>query len=230
MAANHTGWLDIPDSFGRRRRCPSSPKREVNTLAVLRHARAPSTHRLHQPRRAHQGGARTATRSASACLQGDALVIFPEGTSERRQPRASVQERAVRRRRNRARRGRRAPHQRYPPVQPVSVAYVGLARHADGPRGPAVLRLVRRHGAGAASVGGVQGRAPSTWWSNSIRRCPSRGGRPQAHGRARRDRGARGRGAGATGFDLAPPHPDEALHRGTATASTRKRRRNNLAL
>ena len=43
---------------------------------------------------------------------------------------------------------------RHAPVQPVSVAYVGLARHADGPGEPAVLRLVWRHGAGPASVGG----------------------------------------------------------------------------
>ena len=76
---------------------------------------------------------------------GDALILFPEGTSGDGNlvlPFKSALFSSVFNRRSDAAIA----------VQPVSVAYTRLDGHAARPFLAAVLRLVRRHGAGAASV------------------------------------------------------------------------------
>ena len=79
LVANHTSWLDIvifsavaPLSF--------VAKAEVATLAVLRHPGAAAAHRLRRAR-APQRHRRARDAIRERLLAGDALVLFPEGTS-----------------------------------------------------------------------------------------------------------------------------------------------------
>ena len=79
MVANHTSWLDIL-VLRRSRAFPSSPRPKWRAGRSFRRwpdCRRPSSSTASAARRP----ARRATRSASACEAGDALVLFPEGTS-----------------------------------------------------------------------------------------------------------------------------------------------------
>ena len=125
IVANHTSWLDII-VFSAAGRVSFVAKSEVATLAVLRHAGAGCSETVFVERaRRSARPARRATRSASGCSHGDALVLFPEGTSNdgnRVLPFKSALMGAVEaERRRRTQGGKRAV-----PVQPVSIAYVGL--------------------------------------------------------------------------------------------------------
>ena len=163
LLANHSSWLDIvifsavaPLSF--------VAKSEVNSWPFFGTlARLQRTVFVDRARRSETGAARDAIRERLAA--GDALVLFPEGTSND----------GNRSCRSRARCWRRAEavleDGRQVPVQPVSTAYVGAPRHSDGAREPAALCLVWRHGTGAASVGGADRPGRWMWWSSSMTPC-----------------------------------------------------------
>ena len=152
LLANHTSWLDIvifsavtPLSF--------VAKSEVNDWPFFGTlARLQRTVFVTRAKRSETGEARRRHR-ANGCRQGDVLVLFPEGTSRRRQlvlPFKSAL----------AQRGGYRPCIRaaMSPVQPVSTAYVARQGHPHGAGKPPALRLVWRHGTGAAFVGGAEGR------------------------------------------------------------------------
>jgi len=123
MAANHTGWLDIPILSAA---APVSfvAKREVNTwpfFSLL--ARLQRTVFISRDERSKAAEDRDQIRQR--LLQGDSLVIFPEGTSNdgnRVLPFKSSLFGAA----EIALGEDAAGNKRYAPVQPVSVAYVGL--------------------------------------------------------------------------------------------------------
>ena len=208
MAANHTGWLDIPTLSAA---APVSfvAKREVNTwpfFSLL--ARLQRTVFISRDDRTKAAEDRDQIRSR--LIKGDALVIFPEGTSNdgnRVLPFKSslfgaaeipigVDEHG---------------NNRYPPVQPVSIAYVGLngmpMEREDRPffawygdmelvphlwesfqMGPVDV-VIEFHPPLSIDVVGDRKRMAA------LAEAAVRAGVVRA----------------LTGFDLAPPHPDEAL-------------------
>jgi lyso-ornithine lipid O-acyltransferase len=123
FAANHTGWLDIPTLSAA---APISfvAKREVNTwpfFSLL--ARLQRTVFISRDDRTKAGVDRDQIRNR--LLEGDALIVFPEGTSTDGNgvlPFKSSLFGAAEIELGVDAQGKK----RYVPVQPVSVAYVGL--------------------------------------------------------------------------------------------------------
>ena len=123
MAANHTGWLDIPILSGV---APVSfvAKTEVGAMALLRHAGAAAAHHLHPPRKDQSGGRPGQYQEALARRRraGD----LSRRHVERRQPGAALPQRAAVSAAELILGEDEGHHVRHAPVQPVSVAYVGL--------------------------------------------------------------------------------------------------------
>lgn len=123
MAANHTGWLDIP-VMSAAAAVSFVAKREVNTwpfFGLL--ARLQRT--VFISRDARTKAAEDRDQIKRRLDAGDALVIFPEGTSDdgnRVLPFKSSLFGAA----EIALAGSTAETPRFAPVQPVSIAYVGL--------------------------------------------------------------------------------------------------------
>lgn len=122
IVANHTSWLDII-IFSAVTRCSFVAKAEVATWPLFSTlAKLQETVFVERTRRSATGEARDQIRER--LLAGDALVLFPEGTSNDGNavlPFKSALMGAVEARVDDGHGGQRAV-----PVQPVSTAYVGL--------------------------------------------------------------------------------------------------------
>ena len=150
MVANHTSYLDII-VLGGTARVSFVAKSEVSTWPFFGlMARLYETVFVERSRRSQAGVARDQLRERLQA--GDALVLFPEGTSNdgnRVLPFKSALMGAVE-----AEVGTDAKGKvQHVPVQPVSISYVGFHGMPMGRENRPALCLVRRHGAGAASVG-----------------------------------------------------------------------------
>jgi len=208
MAANHTGWLDIPILSAA---APVSfvAKREVNTWPFFGTlARLQRTVFISRDERSKAAEDRDQIRKR--LLQGDALVIFPEGTSDdgnRVLPFKSSLFGAAEISLGEDANGK----PRYAPVQPVSIAYVGL--HG--------MPMGREDRPFFAWYGDME-LVPHLW--ESFKMGPvdvvvefhpplsveAAGDRKKLAALAEAAVRA-GVVRALTGFDLAPPHPDEAL-------------------
>ena len=208
MAANHTGWLDIPILSAA---APVSfvAKREVNTWPFFGTlARLQRTVFISRDERSKAAEDRDQIRKR--LLQGDALVIFPEGTSDdgnRVLPFKSSLFGAAEISLGEDANGK----PRYAPVQPVSIAYVGL--HG--------MPMGREDRPFFAWYGDME-LVPHLW--ESFKTGPvdvvvefhpplsveAAGDRKKLAALAEAAVRA-GVVRALTGFDLAPPHPDEAL-------------------
>jgi lyso-ornithine lipid O-acyltransferase len=208
MAANHTGWLDIPILSAA---APVSfvAKREVNTWPFFGTlARLQRTVFISRDERSKAAEDRDQIRKR--LLEGDALVIFPEGTSDdgnRVLPFKSSLFGAAEISLGEDANGK----PRYAPVQPVSIAYVGL--HG--------MPMGREDRPFFAWYGDME-LVPHLW--ESFKTGPvdvvvefhpplsveAAGDRKKLAALAEAAVRA-GVVRALTGFDLAPPHPDEAL-------------------
>ena len=208
MAANHTGWLDIPTLSAA---APVSfvAKREVNTwpfFSLL--ARLQRTVFISRDDRTKAAVDRDQIRDR--LLQGDALVIFPEGTSNdgnRVLPFKSSLFGAAEIALGEDTSGKK----RFVPVQPVSIAYVGLhgmpmdredrpffAWYGDMELVPHLWEAFKT---GPIDVV-IEFHPPLTMDAVGDRKRMA--ALCEAAVRA-------GVVRALTGFDLAPPHPDESL-------------------
>ena len=200
--SNHSSWLDIPVLGGGLQACFVS-KDDVAGWPVIGTDRPARPHGLRQPPRAPAPGA-----SATTCCAG-----WPRATTRCCSPRAPARTAraccrsapsffAIAERRP----GRRS-------IQPVSVVYDRLAGLPAGPRQPAGVRLVRRHGARPAFLAAAQWRGLRAHGAAARAARPARFSVPQGAGAgdvagggrrgrapcgrtARRSRRARGSGAG----------------------------------
>ncbi|MDN3721531.1 1-acyl-sn-glycerol-3-phosphate acyltransferase [Roseibium salinum] len=116
---------------------------------------------MNRTKRAHTG--RAADEVAERMAAGDAMVLFAEGTSNDGNsvlPFRSALLGAATRAAGNGGEGIKVW------VQPLSLAYRGFLRRADGPGAPAARRLVRRYGACRAPLGHF---SPT---ERSMLRCP----------------------------------------------------------
>jgi len=152
MTANHTGWFDIPILSA------VAPVSFVAKIEVSRWPFFGTLARLQRTifiRRERAKALEDRDTIRRRLLEGDALVLFPEGTSTDgnrvlpfRSALLSAAELDL---------GEDSGHhQRHASVQPVSIALVGLHGMPMGREKPPLLCLVRGHGACAASLGGAE--------------------------------------------------------------------------